>query len=47
MRHTIEKGGFIMSKSKEIKKQELQQQREKSTAIKGDKKLNGPNRPSV
>ena len=46
-RHTISKGGFFMDKSKEIQKQERQQQREKSTAVKGDKKLNGPNRPST
>lgn len=36
-----------MDKSKEIQKQERQQQKEKSTAIKGNKKLNGPNRPSI
>lgn len=36
-----------MDKSKEIKKQEHQQKKKKSTAINGDKKLNGPNRPST
>lgn len=41
------KGGCGMDKSKEVKKQERQQQREKSDPIKGDKKLNGPNRPSI
>ncbi|WP_197482131.1 spore protein [Oceanobacillus sp. Castelsardo] len=35
-----------MDKSKQILKQEKQQRRSKSE-IKGDKKLNGPNRPST
>ncbi len=35
-----------MDKSKEILKKERQQQKAKSE-IKGDKKLNGPNRPST
>ncbi|WP_222928571.1 spore protein [Oceanobacillus piezotolerans] len=36
-----------MDKSKEIQRKERQQQKAKSTAIQGDKKLNGPNRPST
>lgn len=37
---------FILDKSKEILKKERQQQKQKGP-IKGDKKLNGPDRPST
>ncbi|MFD1849501.1 spore protein [Oceanobacillus bengalensis] len=36
-----------MDKSKEILNKERQQRQTKSQAIKGDKKLNGPDRPST